>query len=234
MSLFLSRQFIPSPAEPGPAKWHTSEYTPASTSGFSPHPFALIPCVTLTPSPGSPPLLEHQAIPATRVPAKMTGTHRAGLNWPAKHTSTVSSGVSPDDVRSLYHRESAQMMCLHPAVGRLHSWNGLTCQTCVHPAAGHLLGWPKLVYQMGPGRDIRHPYGWTGLTCQTCVGPTVGRPLGWPKLAFQIKLDTAVGHPLGWPKLACQKDIGCDVRYPPGWHKLIYQKLRIPKVPCGQ
>lgn len=120
--------------------------------------------------------LTSQAIPATRVPAKMTGTHRAGLNWPTKQTSTVSSGVSPDDERPLYHRESAQMTCAHPAVGHPCGWTGLACQTCVHPTVGHPCGWPKLVFQMGPGRDIQHPCGWTGLACQTCVGPTVGHP----------------------------------------------------------
>lgn len=175
MSPCLPRQFIPSPAEPGPAKWHTSEYPPASTSGFSGHfslwfrvslwPLARGPSIVGTPSHPShtgarqtvrlPPgwasaYLTGRAIPATRVPTKMTGSHRAGINWPAKHTSTVSSGVSPNGVRSLYHRESAQMMCAHPAVGHPYGWDGLTCQTCVHCVVGHPLGWPKLVNQIGP------------------------------------------------------------------------------------
>lgn len=136
MSLFLSRQFIPSPAEPGPAKWHTSEYPPASASRFSGH-FSLQFRTSLWPLARGPLLLEHQAIPATRVPTILTGAHRAGLNWLAKQTSTVSSGVSPDDELPLYHRESAQMMCVHSAVGRPCGWDGLTGQTCAHPAIGH-------------------------------------------------------------------------------------------------
>lgn len=128
MSLFLPRQFIPNPAEPGPAKWHTSEYPHAAASLFSGH-LSFQFCVSLWPLARAPLLLEHQAVPATRVPTKMTGSHRAGLNWPTKQASTVSSGVSPNDEPLLCHRESAQMMRLHPAVGHPCGWAGLTCQT---------------------------------------------------------------------------------------------------------
>lgn len=136
MSLFLSRPFIPSPAEPGLAKWHTSEYPLASTSRFSGHPSFQF-RISLWPLAWGPLLLEHQAIPAIRVLTKMTGFHRAGLNWLAKQASTVSSGVSPDDERPLYHRESAQMTCALQLGGHPCGWDGLTCQTCVHTTVGH-------------------------------------------------------------------------------------------------
>lgn len=123
--------------------------------------------MSLWPPAQGPLLLEHQAIPATRVPTKMTGSHRAGLNWPAKQASTVSSGVSPNDERPRYHRESAQMMCALRLGGHLCGWDGLICQTCVHPAVGHPFGGPTLVFQIGPHPAAGHPCGWTGWTCQT-------------------------------------------------------------------
>ena len=141
MSPYLPKQFIPGPAGPGLAKWHTSEYPPASASRISGH-FSFQFRISLWPLARGPLLLEHQAIPATRVPTKMTG-----LNWPAKHASTVSSGVSPNDVRLTARRapvwlgwldlSNMRLLCCRAPVGLAYigipNWPPPYCRAPVWP-----------------------------------------------------------------------------------------------------
>lgn len=171
MSWFLSRQFIPGPAESGLAKWHTSEYPLASAFGFSGH-FSLKFRVSLWPLAWGPLLLEHQACPATRVPTKLYSTHWAGINWLAKHTPTVSSG-------------SARMTYIRSTIVRPCGWASLTGQTYVHCVFRHLCGRAGLTGQTGTCVAGLHWY-------SKCAPP-------WPRHTASVWLGQLGLSNLRWP-----------------------------------
>lgn len=179
MSLFLSKQFIPSPAEPGPAKWHTSEYPRAATSRISCirslqfrislWPLARGPSIVGTPShPSHTGADQNDRLPPGGLKlAYQTCFHCIIGSQPKWWASIVSSGVSPNDVHLTARRAPVRLGWLDLSNMRL--------PCCRAPVGLAYIGipnrpWPKYtapVWLVGLDLSNWHPCGWYGLTCQT-------------------------------------------------------------------